>query len=448
MAAYLPYPKQLEFHRQGIEKRERALLAGNQLGKTLAAGYETQGHATGEYPPWWPGRKFHRPTKCWVANTNNETTRDNPQRVLLGEPGQWGTGMIPRSSIVKPPTMARGFPDLVDHVQVRHASGGISVIQFKAYEQGRLRWQGSTLDFIWYDEEPPDDVYQEGLARITATGGMTFMTMTPLLGMSDVVAYFYPAPSNPTRGLVMMDIQDAGHLDEEERAIVVAGYKPHERDARSRGIPLLGSGKIFDIPQSQIEVAAFDVPNMWPTLGGVDFGYGDHPFAGVKVSWDRDNDVLYMTHEYKEPQAIPSLHASSLKHWGESLRFAWPHDGLREWGESSPMVDLYRDEGLRMLAEHSTFKRGGYSTEAVVELLRHRMQTGRFKAFKHLDSFWQEVSTYHRKDGLLVKERDDILSALYKCVMMLRFARIEEGVRSYEAFVQGDFDPFAEDYGH
>ena len=34
---YEPYPKQIEFHNLGATKRERVLMAGNQLGKTLAA---------------------------------------------------------------------------------------------------------------------------------------------------------------------------------------------------------------------------------------------------------------------------------------------------------------------------------------------------------------------------------------------------------------------------
>jgi phage terminase large subunit-like protein len=73
---------------------------------------------------------------------------------------------------------------------VRHVTGGNSTLGFKSYDQGRERWQGETLDFVWFDEEPPLDVYMEGLTRTNATGGMVYMTFTPLLGMSDVVMMF------------------------------------------------------------------------------------------------------------------------------------------------------------------------------------------------------------------------------------------------------------------
>jgi phage terminase large subunit-like protein len=61
---------------------------------------------------------------------------------------------------------------------------------FKSYDQGREKWQGETLDVVWFDEEPPMDIYMEGLTRTNATGGMVYLTFTPLLGMSDVVHMF------------------------------------------------------------------------------------------------------------------------------------------------------------------------------------------------------------------------------------------------------------------
>ena len=383
-----------------------------------------------------------------MANTNNETTRDAPQRLLMGEPRNWGTGTIPKSCIAREPVMNRGFADFIDTVQIKHVSGGISIIQFKSYDQGRKKFQGGTINWLWLDEEPPADVYTECLARITATAGMIFMTMTPLLGISDVVTLFYPTPSTPYRSLTMMDISEALHFDEEERAMVIASYPAHERDARARGLPLLGSGLIFALPRESIECKPFEIPKHYYVLGGTDFGWGDHPFAAVKIAHDRESDVVYLSNEYAEKEPRPSTHASALRDWGEELRYAYPHDGSRQWGDSGPIVDVYRREGIRMLREHSTFpprggKPGGYSTEAAVQLLLSRMQTGRFKAFNHLNLFFNEVSTYHRKDGLIVKERDDVLSAVYKTLMMLRFARQPElGKAVYSELVEHEWDEF------
>lgn len=196
-------PKQREFHRNGaLPLVERLYMVGNQQGKTWAGAFETAMHLTGRYPDWWDGAVFERPTKGWVAGVTGESTRDNPQRLLVGPPQietAWGTGSIPRDALIDT-GRARGVENLLDNVVIRHGGGadvqqGESVVLFKAYEKGRTKWQGETLDFLWFDEEPPHDVYSEGRTRTQKgqRGTFTYITFTPLLGMSNVVAEFLSA---------------------------------------------------------------------------------------------------------------------------------------------------------------------------------------------------------------------------------------------------------------
>ena len=192
LATYRPYSKQAAFHAAGAQARERLFMAGNQLGKTKAGGSEWAMHLTGLYPDWWVGKRFAGPVKFWAAGVTAESTRDNPQRVLLGPPQkkeEWGTGTIPARSILAT-AAARGVTDGVDSIVVRHVSGGASTLLFKSYEKGREKWQGETLDGVWFDEEPPLDIYIEGLTRTNATDGIVIVTFTPLLGMSEVVRMF------------------------------------------------------------------------------------------------------------------------------------------------------------------------------------------------------------------------------------------------------------------
>ncbi|MGE0736038.1 MAG: terminase family protein [Alphaproteobacteria bacterium] len=192
MADYRPYPKQTMFHEAGAAFRERLFMAGNQLGKTLAGGMEWAFHLTGRYPDWWRGKRFKTAVRLWAAGVTAESTRDNPQRILLGPPqsrSAWGTGTIPGDAILGTAS-GRGIADAVDNIRVRHVLGDVSVCSFKSYEKGREKWQGETLDGVWFDEEPPLDVYLEGLTRTNATGGMVIVTFTPLRGMSDVVRMF------------------------------------------------------------------------------------------------------------------------------------------------------------------------------------------------------------------------------------------------------------------
>ena len=224
---YMPYPKQMEFHAAGATDRERLLMAGNQLGKTLSAGFEVAMHLTGLYPEpgqtfypdtpqmrehglagkdvWpngWPGRRWRRPIWCWASSVSGESTRDNPQRYLVGDPAlseKWGTGTIPGEMMIRGDgtwdvDRASQPQHALDAVRVKHYTDGIfdgtSLCQFKSYSQGREKWQGPSIDLVWWDEEPPMDIYMEGLTRTNATDGIGMLTFTPLLGLSDVVRMF------------------------------------------------------------------------------------------------------------------------------------------------------------------------------------------------------------------------------------------------------------------
>lgn len=199
------YPRHLEFFEAGATYRERAALCANRVGKTYGmGGYESVCHLTGRYPEWWPGRRFDRPVRGWVAGKTNETTRDILQSTLLGEIA-WsgtrklvaGTGLIP-GDLLGAPNWKQGVADLVDTIKVKHVSGGWSLLGFKSYQQGRGSFEGTAQHFVWLDEEPPLDIYGECLIRTATVGGIVYITFTPLEGMSETVLQFMPQEQRPS----------------------------------------------------------------------------------------------------------------------------------------------------------------------------------------------------------------------------------------------------------
>jgi phage terminase large subunit-like protein len=448
LAHYRPYAKQAEFHRLGATFRERLLTSGNQQGKTFCGAMEAAAHLTGDYPEWWEGKRFNGPTRGWAAGVTGESTRDTTQRLLVGALGQRGTGAIPAAAIMEI-RAGRGVGDTVDTVLVKHRSGRDSQLSFKSYEKGREKWQGETLDFVWYDEEPPADIYGEGLARIAARAGIVWMTFTPLLGMSDVVRRFFSEHS-PDRALVQMTIDDAEHIAPEERKRIEAGYAEHEREARVRGVPMLGSGRIYPIAESVICTPPVGIPQHWARIVGLDFGYQN--FAAVSLAWDRDSDTVYVVDAYKSKEETPIIHAATIKtRFGDWLPCAWPQDALQhDKGSGLALHAIYKAQGLRMIDQHAQFENGSTSVEAGIMDLLDRMRTGRFRVFEHLAPWLEEFRTYHRKDGRIVKEHDHLLDATRYGVMMLRRAangpsrnrrgqaRSADGADSSYSWVWGD----------
>jgi phage terminase large subunit-like protein len=424
LAAYKPTPKQLEFHEAGARHRERLLCAGNQTGKTTAAAMELAMHTTGLYPAWWKGFRFDRPINAWACGESSEMVRSAVQRLLLGDAGAYGTGAIPKSALLDV-VPSRGLAELADIIRIQHVAGGASTITLKSYGQGRERFQGATIDFLWLDEEPDENIFVEALTRTNATLGPSVMTFTPIKGMSSVVKRYLLDPS-PDRAVIKMTLDDALFYTAATKEKITGQYPEHERDARIFGIPAMGEGRVFPIDLEKLLVDPFTIPNHWAQIGGVDFGW-DHPSAWCHLAWDRDRDAVYLMKTIRMRRMTPHEHVHQIREAGlHNLKWAWPADGRRQTLEGSgrPLMQQYADCGLDMLHEHATWEGGSTSVEAGIALMLDRMKGDRWKVVRGDNEAWmEEARLYHRKDGLLVKEADDAISASRYALMMLRHAR-------------------------
>lgn len=438
LAYYRPYAKQIEFHNAGAAFRERLFMAGNQLGKTLAGGAEVAMHLTGLYPDWWQGRRFAGPTR-WIAGSESaELTRKGVQRILFGPPEQedeWGTGLIPKRCIIDY-SRRQGVADAIASAIIRHEpTGEVSTLQLQSYDQGRTKWQADTLEGVWFDEEPPLDLYSEGVTRTNVAQGPVIVTFTPLLGMSDVVKRFL-VDKQVGSTVINMAIDHALHYTPEQRAAIIAAYPEHEREARAKGIPMMGSGRVFPIIESAVKVEPFAIPAHWPRIVGVDFGI-DHPSALAWLAWDRDTDTIYVYDCWRESNKTPAEQALVYRPRGAWIPVAWPHDGLQRKQAGNALVQIakqYAQAGMTMLPNKATYEDGTYGLEAGVAEMLQRMQSRRLRVFSHLNDWFEEFRMYHRKDGQIVPMMDDLLSATRYAMMMRRYAKTQ---------VEAQGNPFA-----
>lgn len=190
------YQKHLDFFAAGAVHQERAIIASNRSGKSLAVCYELTCHLIGRYPPWWDGRRFDRPVVAWAAGEDTKSVRESLQQTLFGGPQAKGTGLIPRANLG--PTTARGgVPEAIDSAIIKSDYGGYSRLVLKTYDQNRESFQAAKIDIMVFDEEPPLAIYTEGLTRVMSTvpgqpSGIVMCAFTPLRGLSGLVLAYMP----------------------------------------------------------------------------------------------------------------------------------------------------------------------------------------------------------------------------------------------------------------
>jgi phage terminase large subunit-like protein len=436
-------PWQTDFHNAGATNKERMTMCANGTGKSISGAYETAIHLTGMYPDWWEGARYNRPIKMWIGSIDAQMQRETVQNLLLGSnlTTALGTGYIPRHALFgKPKTKQAGMAEIVDVFQVKHTSGGYSTATFKTYQQGWRSWQGAAPDIIWLDEEPNENdgqqkgIFSEAQTRVFRTSGHLYATLTPLLGETAMARHFMD-PQSAGIWWTGATWDDAPHLKKEDKDRLAKTYPEHEAEARMKGVPMMGEGRVFTVSESEIVIEPMELPKHWARIAGIDFGI-DHPAASSWLAWDRDSDTVYLYDCYKKKNEFAPYHAAAMRARGLWIPVAWPHDGMnREKSGGVKLHDSYRQAGvtgmLGMSARYEKDKGGGQPVEPIIYDLIERMKTGRFKVFSTCSPWLEEFRNYYRKDGQLKKTQDDALKSSFYALMMLRYAASEVDVTGF-----------------
>lgn len=414
------YVETVNWLNASAEFQETVLFGGNRTGKTEAGAYLTYLFATGEYPDWYKGRRFIGATNGVVAGKDGKTVRDSIQIKLLGFPErEMGTGMIPRDRLVLDKCKkASGTPNLYDTVVVRHVNGNESTINFKSYDQGRTAFEATKRHYVWEDEEAPADIHRENVQRVFDYQGVVFNTYTPLKGQTELTRDLRKRSQeqDPTVYMGTLTWDNVPHITDEMIRAYKDRYPEHEMKARRWGIPKLGSGAIFTVDfDEDVAVKPFPIPNHWARAFGLDFGWSPHPTAAVWGAWDRESDIVYLYSEHRRKQEIPSVHADAIKMRGDWIKGNSETAGTNA-SDGQRMIEIYREMGLHLIKAKK-------DTEANIYHMRQRLETGRLRVFSTMLKWREEYESYHRVEGKIVKEFDDLIDAtLYLLSRMETFS--------------------------
>lgn len=453
------YDFQKRFYAASADKRFRFLCAANRVGKSYSEAYEVACHLTGRYPEWWTGHKFKKPILCWAVGITGDSTRKVLQKELFGtavgkDADALGTGAIPRDCIDFNTLEKDGNKILICQVKHHNARGefdGLSTLEFRSTQQGEHALMGATVDYIWLDEEDPYrsmEIFAQCVTRTLTTKGLVTLTATPENGKTKLVKRFMGESDDEAGSLEEQEAEgklddvgfedsamywqnatwwDAhesvgGHISDKDIADMTAGIPDWQLDMRSKGIPMLGSGLIYDIDPDRVKCEPFSIPDHWRQVAAVDIGH-THPTAVVWTAYDQEHDVIYVTDVYRQTGAVPADHALAINGRGRWIPVVLPHDSVNtERGSGQSVVKYYKDASVNVLPE--TFynpigydgKRNYYVDTGITELLS-RMRSGRLKVFHNCHEIFQEMRDYHRKDGKIVKEDDDAMDAMRYSVM-------------------------------
>jgi phage terminase large subunit-like protein len=421
------YKKHMAFFAAGANYQQRLMMAANRVGKTELGAYEVMLHLTGLYPDWWVGKRFDRHTKGWAAGDTRQTVRDILVEKLLGPKSARGTGMIPLDYIVRIVPQP-GVPDGVEIVEVRHVSGGVSKLGFKSFDQGRKSFQGTELDFVWLDEESPQEIYDECLIRLVTTKGLMLLTFTPLSGLSAVVMMFLPGgdikeqtDEVASRFVVMATWDDVPHIDEQQKAIILASCMPHQLVARSKGVPSLGAGAIYPIPEEEITVDDFQIPDHWPRAYGIDVGW--KKTAVVWGAIDPSSRTVYLYSEHYRGEAEPVVHTKSIHDRGDWIPGTIdPASRGRGQKDGEQLMQMYTDLGLDLVGADNGVDTGLFTTWTL-------LSAGQLKVFRSMKNWFEEYRIYQRDEkGHIMKRKDHLMDATRYFVMTGREIAITKPV--------------------
>ncbi|HJT71424.1 MAG TPA: terminase family protein, partial [Terriglobales bacterium] len=277
---------------------------------------------------------------------------------------------------------------------------------------------GTRQDLVWLDEEAEQKIYVECLTRTLSTvpvepNGIVLFTFTPLWGLTDIVGEFIQAETEPDspKCTIGATWDDAPHLSPETRAQLYASIPPYQRDARTKGIPQLGSGAIYPVPESDFLVDDFAIPAYWTRGYGMDVGWSKT--AAIWGAHDRDSDIAYLTSEHYRGQAEPIIHAESIKARGIWIPgFIDPAANGRSQIDGQQLFQIYKNQGLKLQMADNAREAGIYEVWM-------RLSTGKLKVFRSCRNWLSEFRTFARdEDGKIINEQKFHLMAATRYLFM------------------------------
>ena len=399
------HKKQLLFHK--CPKRNRWVFGGNRSGKTECGAVEVVYLACGIHP-----YKKNKLTEGWVVSLSRQVQRDVAQKKILH--------YLPEHYIEKVVMLSGAQGSLesgvIDFIVVRSEVGGLSKIGFRTCDQGREKFQGASLDYVWFDEEPPYDIYQECRMRVLDKCGEIFGTMTPLKGLTWVYNQIYLNENNDKEvWYEQMEWADNPYLSKDEIENMTKNMSQDEIESRRYGKFRASSGLVYpEFDENVNVIEPFDIPKEWQDTISIDPGL-HNPLSTHFYCVDFDGNV-YVVAEHYEAEKDVTYHANKIKEIADNL--GWKRDrsgklvalidpaaSQKTLSSEKTVVELFNDNGILV---NTKVNKDMFSGIAVVKsYLKNAEGRSRLFIFKNCVNLIREIKSYWWGDGDNPIKKDD-----------------------------------------
>ena len=399
------HKKQLLFHK--CPKRNRWVFGGNRSGKTECGAVEVVYLACGIHP-----YKKNKLTEGWVVSLSRQVQRDVAQKKILH--------YLPEHYIEKVVMLSGAQGSLesgvIDFIVVRSEVGGLSKIGFRTCDQGREKFQGASLDYVWFDEEPPYDIYQECRMRVLDKCGEIFGTMTPLKGLTWVYNQIYLNENNDKEvWYEQMEWADNPYLSKDEIENMTKNMSQDEIESRRYGKFRASSGLVYpEFDENVNVIEPFDIPKEWQDTISIDPGL-HNPLSAHFYCVDFDGNV-YVVAEHYEAEKDVAYHANKIKEIADNL--GWKRDrsgklialidpaaSQKTLSSEKTVVELFNDNGILV---NTKVNKDMFSGIAVVKsYLKNAEGRSRLFIFKNCVNLIREIKSYWWGDGDNPIKKDD-----------------------------------------
>ncbi len=371
-AGEVKHLKQLAFHK--CQKKNRWVFGGNRSGKTECGAVEAVYMARGNHPY----RENRKDVFGWVVSLSQQVQRDVAQKKIL----HYLSPFYIESIIMLSGKKQSPESGVIDQIKVKNVFGGISTIGFKSCDQGREKFQGSSLDFVWFDEEPPKDIYDECRMRVLDKKGDIFGTMTPLKGLTYVYDEIYLNSGNSKEvWYEFMEWADNPYLDANEVDAISKTLSDDQLESRRYGRFKESVGLVYpEFDENYHVIDPFPIPLEWQDNIAIDPGL-NNPLSAHWYCTDFDGNVYVVAEHFAAKQGI-QFHAENIKRISNELNWKRGKDGR-----------------INALIDSAANQRTLSSTKSVTELFYDLGINANPKVVKDLFSGIERVKMYLNKGG-------------------------------------------------